>query len=389
MKPFIFLILSVAFMYGLVNCSGTDVVVQPSPRGREAPDGRVSDRKSSCDEVSTCSGDSCSSSYCSAYTQDTKDNDCLDICDDYFNGKEYTLCKSYPADIIFDLDDALGKELRRPTDSNLDDIEKQTICALLDISIDPWLDEVEKNSFSKSKAEYTLKWIVDESLHDLFSDGDEELKLIEELLFKMGSSGGNTDAKIVKALVDTELDDDEEDRTLFYIHNNDESESSDFFKFIHNDLIEDICDTSKNHPEPMKITAGGGGDCTSTAPCYGRSGESIDEDDGRISAEDAKDEFGQAACIFAIYCEATNYTDDFESDMRSVANTLGTGNDVTEFIETPVNDGGLCDDEDECDGDGQFDVDEDDAEDWSYDACKQLKRYWDDPTSALSGVLSL
>ena len=135
-----------------------------------------------------------------------------------------------------------------------------------------------------------------------------------------------------------------------------------FSNFIHKDIVElELC-SSENHPVPFVRNPGR----RVTNPAYSTTA-------GNLALS-----FSESACVLAVYCKiAPPLSKEGAKEgehFRDITSEQLNISEVSEFISTPVSQGGLNT------GPGTAKaLIEDDADTWSDKACENLKYFWNNP----------
>ena len=339
-------------------------------------------RRSECtsnndDKCEGTQGTQCdnNTSYCGYSTVENKDNDtCSEVCRDLFTTKDARdTCLEYKPEIIFDVKELVDL-LKLPTEEKLEgEVDRQTLCVLLKIGPDPWIEEIK--DYRSSKAKTVFKWMVDENISSYFVEDDHQKDFMEHLFSSLGGEKRITSDNIFDGFKEEiEDDNDEELPALFYLSENDGSRSSEAFQFVHElILVDEVCKKSNRPEANVAVRYRTYNTCgrDNNKLCYGQDREtSVTGITDRVSTADAEKYFNLEACILGVYCHIATLVDDDEFDpddlRENVADILSDG-EVTDFIKTDVADGGLG-----------LDDDDDDADDWTDTACDELKKYWND-----------
>ena len=298
-------------------------------------------RINTCEGHRECSGEDCCG----------EDDDCRIICRELFdNGADYGVCvNEYDKELVTQLE-KVDEILDRPNISNLNKINTEPLCALLQLSPDKWLKKINER-YTAGNAEVVIEWVFSQGILHLFSEPEDRLDVIRGLLVARTGRGGQiTDANILDGLARQTVQDR---KIIFYISDYVGEAGKLGFQLIHNELIVgDICDTESNQPHPNSTgTRKDGSNCYYNNP---RNGYQFD----------AAIEQKEQACVLALYCVA-GPDNNSKRDRKRIAD-LVNNNGVVDFIETAVVDGGL--------GVTQ------EAEEWPSSACSELKNFWHNKT---------
>ena len=368
MKTFIIFIISILLASTIIFSCGDDTGTgfQDGGNFRADVDGRDGDGIINGNVEVVCRGDysGCSDSECCG-----EDNDCLGKCRDLFSGGTISDCRdNYSIERVNQLDNIVGNIFDRPTGNKLYEDEdlkdSEALCTLLELSPETWTKEV-KDYTSPTYARTMLEWIVSQNIWYYFlSDGDESLssiknednrdhlvELMEQLIGKLGGAHAGesiTDTYLLNGLTRQEVDGE---KTIFYLANNERKHKNTGFYFVHNEfVVEKVCDEGSNRPDP---------NTTGTTKYTGQQQLKVAEG------------FDEEACILAVYCKAGPATDNqYKTERKNVARLLGEA--VSDFIETPIADGGLGID--------------DDVSEWPNEACVKLRQYWKNGSSLNLGL---
>ena len=285
----------------------------------------------------------CSLSSKGSTCEDSKK--CEDWCDDELelSGSALDECKDLGEDTVEDLVKLFDDVFRKPTQDDLNDLDIEDLelmCGAVKKIGKDILDE-KTDDYTASSARNFLAWMAEkDEVMDIFrtieeveEDGDEEaLKIIKALIEKIGTGSG--DSAILAGLKAATLGEEGDQHFLAIAQDNN---NSGLVKYIHDKLIdndEELCDED-NHP-------------TATAGADG-----VDErTDGR------------EACVLGVYCTiappAAN--DDSTEEFRDKISQIVSVN-FNRLVKASVNDGG-------------FGLGEDDAEEWTNNACHCLVDFW-------------
>ena len=384
MKSIIVIAISILMMVPIVaivsSCDENNLLPIPGGTSGDRPKVVMQTRRTKCASEASdkCDGDQCDqdTSYC-RYYDGTTNNDCSKACNDLFSGDSRKECLRYKPGIIFDIEEMVENgALNRPTEDNLSEVDEQLLCILLDIDPDPWLEQIE--DYSRTRSETTLHWVVDENISSYFTSDDDQKEIMEQLFASLGGDERVTSLNIFEGFkrdVSVDDDDDEDIPAIYYFSENDGSDDSEAFRFVHEfTLVDEVCKKSNrptaNIAGSTDVRTCGSGD---NSPCYGK--ETDTSVSGRVTQEEAEDEFNLQACILGVYCHIADGHEDAEDLRETVADILNES-DVVDFIEADVIDGGLGI--------------EDDADDWPDTACTALQDYWNNnKSSGVSSVLNL
>ena len=362
MRTFIISVISILLLSSIVFSCGQDTNGGGSTGYQGNTDSGVGGRSSaggSIEAVCTGGGSGCSGNDCCGM-----DDDCNDMCRDLFSGGAIRDCKDkYSKDVINKVDDIVNIFDRPTSDKlyeNIDLKNTDPLCAIVDLSPKVWIDEV-KDYTSPTYARVMLEWIVSQNIwHYFLSDGDSDLRsinsadrkddlltLLETLIGKLGGARRGTATTIAHLLNGLTVQEVEDEKTVFYLAENERKDENTGFHFIHDEIVlEQICDEA-NRPDPNT-----GGNARYTGA-------------GLVAARD----FDLEACILAVYCKA-GPDNQYKTDRKKVAELIGTA--VAGFIEAPLTDGGLGIDED--------------ASEWPNASCLKLRQYWKSSTKLNLGV---
>jgi len=288
-----------------------------------------------CQEHRKCSGEDCC----------VKDDDCKDMCRTLFKGANYGVCiNEYDRELVESLE-TLEATLSRPKDIDLITVDRESLCAFLQLSSDKWLEEINRR-YTPGNAEEVIKWIFSTGILHLFSSVEERLDIIKSLLVALvGKRGKVTTGNILNGLTKGTVSGK---ATVFYIADyvGDQGKSS--FELIHEELIvNDICDAESNQPHPNSTSTKSGENCY-----YNNSDNGF-----QLKAAIG---YRKEACILALHCLA-GADDNSKAERTRVANLVSKRR-VVELIDTAVVDGGL--------GIHQ------EPEEWPSTACLALKDFW-------------
>ncbi len=362
------IVLMVPILFTVSSCEDNELQPGRDDGGTDGSEPIMQTRRSECTSNASdkCKDKECNNntSYCGYYTGENEDNDtCSEVCKDLFTGDARDTCLEYKPEIIFDVKELVDL-LERPTEDKLEDeVDKQTLCMLLKINPDPWVEEIE--DYSSGRAEVVFRWVVDENISSYFTENDHQQDFMKQLFSSLGGEDKVTPDHILDGFmsdVEVDEDDDEQLPALFYLSENDGSKNSEAFQFVHElILVDKVC---KNSNRPIANAANTS--CTTSSCKYGKDGEA----ESKITVKKAEDAFNLQACILGVYCHVAGVDarehEDGDDLRENVAHILNDG-EVTDFIEAPVEEGGLG-----------LDDDDDDADDWTDAACEELKNYWND-----------
>ena len=351
-KTGIVLILScVLFAVVIVNCS--------SPRHERPDDPDDEDIIKKGENILTCILPQCNGYEC-CYEEDSQcDNWCEDELD--LSGRQYDACITLEKDIVEDLVALFEEKLKRPKEEDLEDLEKEDvelICAAVkELDHDILGDRID--DYNSARAKQFLEWAAEEeSVVEVFTNAkkNESVKMFKRLLHKASGAGGDTTDQGVLEGLTKGVNSEEAGEHVLYLAFKQSNEG--LVKFIHKKIVshkDELCD-KKNQPLP------------DTAALVDRNGDG-DTDDADETYKSVG--FEKEACMLAVYCKIAAAGDDAADFRSDMANFLGDGGDVGDFIEEPLADGGLG-------------IEEDKAEDWSDTSCENLKTYWNDKSDGLT-----
>ena len=292
-----------------------------------------------------------------------KDDDCVDWCEDDLDlsGDARDMCFDLDVDTVERLDELFNDVFDKPDGEKLDDLKDEDVelvCAAVK-ELDHELLEERLNYSSPSRPKYVLEWVAEtKEAIEIFENAekDEGLKMFKRLLSEAGGGSGTVDGEVLEGL--TEDVDSDDTNTVLRIaldENNDR-----LVDYIHDNIIADedeLC-SNTNLPKPQ---------ATCTAITNGGTDYASSGSDGY---DDAASDYGEEACILGVYCKIASANNDSHNEFRKdMAEHLNSRN-IANFIEEPIQDGGLG-------------LTEDDAEDWTHKVCAQLKvsDCWLDSTS--------
>ena len=325
-----------------------------------------------------CSLPECNGSKCCNKGSKKEKEQCEEWCEDDLNldsdGEELclTLDRDTVDSLVFIFDD--NEALKEPDDEelvkNIKDSDISLICsAVKELGSRIWSRLIDNYGGSQAKA--VLGWVAEEKdVVQIFEKAEDEdgIEMFKTLLEKAGgSSSGSGDNRVVAGLnVDFDFNDD--DNNNFNVLNRALDNNNDkLLKFIHRDVLEDskagICGEKKksNWPEPEKSATASDG---------------FHYKEGSGGGDDA-DRQKQRACILGVYCkvaergEGTTEDDNRDNSLREDLAKKLSDSGMESFIERKTSDGGLS-----HDTSGAHFLSEDDAEEWTYKVCKQLKCLW-------------
>lgn len=281
---------------------------------------------------------------------------CEDWCDDELelSGSALDECKDLGEDTVEDLVKVFDDVFRKPTQDDLNDLDLEDLelmCgAVKKIGRD--ILEEKTDDYTASSARNFLAWMAEkDEVLDIFKtieeteeDGDEEaLKMIKALIEKIGS--GNGDEAILNGLKAPTLGEEGDQHFLAIAQDNN---NSGLIKYIHNNLIDndqELCDED-NHPSAL------------AAPTSASSDKGVSErTDGR------------EACVLGVYCTIAppKSDDDTSEELREKISQIVSIN-FNRLVKASVADGG-------------FGLTEEDAEEWTNNACYCLANYWEADTN--------
>ena len=362
----------------VVSCtdSGQQTTSSSSSSGGTSSDTNK-DAKDDDTPLLSCSLPSCSGSDCCSKDDDKCEDWCTDNKDLDLSGKAATKCLALEKDVVEELVKIFETLKKASADklSDLDDDDIELICAgVKELDSGLWGDIID--DYSAQKAKRVLNWISDnEAIVEVFenAEDDDGIEMFKDLLKK--AAGGSEDgyAKILKGLetvVNTTADADDRRPLIALATKNGRDR---LVRYIHEELIVDedegICGQSSNRPVANQA-----------------SGKYLSAEE-----EEANDNFKEEACILAVYCKIDNKIPDDDNSSankdkfrKNIADTVDSG-DVTSFIKTEQTDGGLDPTSAGANGAVPVAIDDDDADEWSENACKNLKHFWKD---GLDGLFS-
>ena len=378
-KVVVILLLSIAVAAGIMaGCSSDQgdrggTTARSSDGGSDGSrndrrDDRRSQAKLKC-ELPSCSGSSC----CDKEDKDGDlDEDCEDWCkkDLSLSGDAYDKCLALDEiviedDLLFLFDDRLN----RPDFEELESLKSkdiEIICAAVKhLDSDLLSDRVDK--YSTADAKSMLEWLAtEETILEVYDSAEDEegIKMIKKLLGTVG--GGTDDGDILKGIgLDVSRDNDDENVLQLALKSGNEN----FVKYIHDEIIthdKEICAES-NQPVP---------NATVIIPVEG--GGTI-----KYLDKQPKNGYHYEACVLAAYCTISDKMndedgDEFRKDMADFISQSG----IVNFVKRKAEDGGLDladgeEDDDDNSSSAYFNLDEDDAEEWTHKACTNLEYFWD------------
>ena len=264
-------------------------------------------------------------------------------------------------DLLFLFDDRLSRpefeELERLKSKDIEEI----CAAVKHLDSDLLSDKVDKYSSTDAKA--LLEWLATEdTVLEVFdnADDDDGLKMIQKLLESVGSETG--DSAILDGLGKDVSEDKDEDNVLELAL---KSGNEKLVDYLHDEIItheDEICSES-NYPEP---------DTTAAIPFT----EGGDDDPG--SYKQSPNHFKYEACVLAAYCKIADTDSDEDDKFRKEIADFVNQSGIVNFIKRNAADGGLdlADGVADANNSIYFNLDEDDAEEWTHKACVNLKYFW-------------
>ena len=309
----------------------------------------------------SCSGGDC----CDAKDEDGKiDKQCDRWCSDnnYLNlsGKSADKCLSLNQNTVEKLVNIFTKTLGRSIEGRLEDLTKkediELICGAVKELDTELLDDVFDGYTTSTRATRALTWIAsNKETIQIFKnvdavDENEGVKLFKKLLSRAGDSDNNDDDGVLLGLANRKLKVDKNDDNNFHILSlADRVGNNELTQYIHEQIImgedEGICGADSNFPSPVTSQ--------------------------RVA--DYSSDYEEEPCVLGVYCRIAPRNDNTDNDFREEkAKTLKNANDVTDFIKTPTTEGGLTVTA------GDYMLTEKEAKQWHYNACRNLKRYWED-----------
>ncbi len=370
-KVVIVLLLSIAVAAGIMSgCTSetgdrTGNTTRSSDGGSDGGrDDRRDDRRSQAKlkcELPSCSGSNC----CDKEDSDGDlDEDCEDWCkkDLSLSGTAYDRCLALDKvvvedDLLFLFDDRLS----RPEFEELERLKSQDveiICAAVKhLDSDLLSDKVDKYGSTDAKA--MLEWLAtDDTVLEIFdnADDDDGLKMIIALLEKLGTGTG--DSGVLSGLGQDVSEDRDDDNVLELALS---SSNDNLVDYLHDEIIQhedEICSES-NYPAPDTNVSIPGGSGNYSQP---------------------ENHFRFEACVLAAYCNIAPSDSDEDDKFRKEIADFVNHSSIVNFIKRSAEDGGLDIVGTEADHAGDppdyYNLDEDDAEEWTYKACTNLKYFW-------------
>ena len=321
-------------------------------------------RKSVCKLADRCTGSDTQceddQNYCENYEND---DECEDVCQEYFSGDEKRDCLKHKGEVIMEMEEMMKILKRSITVKKLEDIEGEQLCTLLGIEVDPIVNEIKK--YKASEAKNFIKWLVDEGYYKNFDEEDLE-EVMKHLLNSLNGSGTDeiTDQHLLSGF-DSSIGSSK--KVMAYIV---DDGNDDFVKLMHTIVTDEICDESDNLPTAQQ--AGSLDNCdgqTGTdSKCYGKSSDTestISNKSARTTVNQAEENHEDAACVLAVYCKVVDSDSDREDVAKALKDEVG---DVQDFISTEIDDGGLG-------------LSENASEEWPVSVCRKLKEYWNNGTT--------
>ncbi len=355
---------------GAIVVSCTDSGQETSSSSSSSSGGTSSDTnedaKDDDEPLLSCSLPDCSGSDCCSKDDDDCDGWCTDKKHLDLSGKAATKCLSLEEDVVKDLAEifAILKKATADKLDGLDDDDIELICAgVKELDAGLWGDLID--DYSASKAKRVLNWMSNnEAIVEVFenAEDDDGIEMFKDLLKKAAGGAEDGYAKILKGLetvVNTSADADDR-RPLIALAAKDGRDR--LVRYIHEELIVDedegICGQSSNRPVADGASSYLSGEVT-----------------------EADKNFKEEACILAVYCTIDKHivSSDQNKFRKNIADTVDSG-DVTSFISTDQIDGGL---DPTSPGANAVAIDDDDADEWSDNACKNLKHFWKDGLTGL------
>ena len=311
-------------------------------------DGERSTSSSSSSSSSSGTGDDdrildCSLSSEGSSCEDS--NKCVELCKDELelSGNALDECEDLGEDTVEDLKDLFYDVFRKPTQDDLNDLDLEDLelmCGAVK-KIGKDILEEKTDDYTSSSARNFLAWMAEkDEVMDIFraieeveEDGDEEaLEIIKDLISKIGSGSG--DAAILSGLRSSSLGEEGDQHFLEIAQ---DSNNSELIKYIHDEIIdndEELCDED-NHP-------------TATS--------------GQTGTDERTDD--REACVLGVYCSIAPPAsdDDSSEEFREKISQIVSVN-FNRLVKASLADGG-------------FGLEEDDAEEWTNNACNCLVDFW-------------
>ncbi len=353
----------------VVNCEQDREVDGPSTSssgGSSSSGGNGGEDSSlNCALPSECRGDNCchTDKKC---IQWCGDNDYLDL-----SSEALKKCKNLDKDIVEDIVHLFNNVFQKPSKAKLSDLNEEDMdlacAAVKELDHDILADRIDDYTSSIS-ARRVLEWLAERpSALEIFeaAEGDEGVEMLKTVLQKASNKTGNQG--IINGL--SQIVDNNDNRHTLAIAI--DGENNNLITFIHENIILDKDDGICRKKTDILPRAN---DC-----CWGNS---LRSPPSYTPAETAIADRGykKEACILAVYCKISNYTDvDF---MREIAELLNE-DDVVDFIKETKANGGLTLSANDV---AQWTrvnrsllLSKDDAEQWTPAACNRLKLFWNNP----------
>ncbi len=347
--------------------SGTSTTTGSGTRDRnDEPEEDDDDKPLLTCEFSSCSGSDCCTEddekceeWCSkdkylSLSGDEEDK-CLGV------GKEPGLKKETVERLneIFTGKFKRNKINRKNLDNLKDRDDIELICAAVkELGTDILNNHIE--DYKEKHAKFFLSWLAREKVAlEIFenAEDDDGIEMLKDLLKKAGNSSSDNESEQILIGLTKKIENlDDKDEKLPILALADEHNNERLIEYFHETFIADddeaICeeDKSNNLPEPVS----GSGKYSNVAV-----------------AEDNKEQ----ACVLAVYCKIADdgiIAEDRDDFRKAMADATEYSLD---FIETDIEDGGL--DPGENTNNAIHDLTDDDEEEWSNNACENLKHYWD------------
>ena len=329
--------------------------------GRNRTDGRADPARSgrtrpaavnlNCKLPAQCSGSQCCE----------KGDKCEDKCDDWFSGTAKKDCKKLTIDTIENIDNLL-EVLKDAKEDELNDITHEQVdllCQVLDqMDHKAWLNEIK--TYSTSKAKRVLEWMISNNsataLLDTI-DTDDAVEILEYLLVRGHSSQAAISPVALLGGLDKAIGDDDEKVLIFA----EDANNKGFINFIHEEIIaKDIC---KDAVLPN---------------CYDHT------TDYDCKADQITIPIRQAACQLGVYCKVIP-----EEDVRkNIADIVGQSTDIEDFITNIVTTNKGINVE-ATDIRYYQKLEDDDAEEWTNNACHNLDFFFIDSAGLPLGLSPL
>lgn len=318
-----------------------------------------------CELPSSCSGNKCCS----------KDEDCEELCTDSkkldLSGIAKDKCFDLEEETVERLVKIFTKILKKPNEDDLEnelkDEDIELICATVKDLDKNLLEDVIKE-YSHRQAQRFLTWLAEtEEALEIFTNAEDDdgIDMLKRLLAEAVGESSTSHANILKGLqklINTDEDDNDDQKPLMSLANKNGNER--LVRYFHEWFIEDedegICGKTSNQPVADSNQYSG--------------------DHANIADKNNKEE----ACILAVYCTIDDTLpkedqSDFRENMANIVNyRIG-------FIKDDKDNGGLNPDPADVGKDvAPFALDDDDVEEWSDNACANLKYYWNNGTTGLT-----